>query len=91
MSAKKEPQTEYEGITDRHREIMLSIGYVHESDVEIITTTSPVSRKRWKSPVGVMFGCEKYYSVVDIKRSLDAKLTDKLLERDDTDNVASLM
>lgn len=80
------------GITEKQRDIMLSIGYIHESDLESISSTSPLSRKRWKSPkdpVGVMLGCEKWFPVVGIKKLLDAKFTEKKNEKDDS--VSSLM
>ena len=52
---------------------MLSIGYVHESEIEHATSTLPRSRARWKSPAGVMFGNEKWYPLSEIKRHLEAR------------------
>ena len=80
-------------ITDEHRAIMRELGYIHESDVERISCTSPLSRKRWKSPVGVMFGIERWYSLVDLKRHLDHKVAEKLIRNDEessTTDVVSL-
>lgn len=55
------------------REWMRSLGYVHETEIQHATSTTPRSRLRWKSPRGVMFGNEKWYSLDEVKRHLDAR------------------
>ena len=54
-------------------ELMHRIGYVHENEIEIATSTTTRSRARWKSPRGVMFGNEKWYPLDEVKRHLDAR------------------
>ena len=54
-------------------ELMASIGYICETELEEITATTPRSRARWKSPRGVMFGNMKWYPIDEIKRHLDAR------------------
>jgi len=54
-------------------EVMHRIGYVHESEVELATSTTNRSRARWKSPRGVMFGNEKWYPLEEIRHHLDAR------------------
>lgn len=56
-------------------ELMHRIGYIHETEIEIATSTTPRSRARWKSPRGVMFGNEKWYPLDEVKRHLDARAT----------------
>jgi hypothetical protein len=51
------------------------VGYVHESEMEIATSTTNRGRARWKSPRGVMFGNEKWYPLDELKRLLDARAT----------------
>lgn len=58
------------------REWMRAIGFVHESEIEHATSTSPRSRARWRSPRGVMFGCEKWYPLREIQRHLEARADD---------------
>lgn len=53
-------------------DLMHKIGYLHESELEIISSTTPRSRMRWKSPKGVMLGTEKYYTLQSVKQHLDA-------------------
>lgn len=55
------------------RESMLRIGYVHESEIEVMTSTTPRTRARWSDLKGVMFGNEKWYPLSEVKRHLDAK------------------
>ena len=56
-------------------DLMHRIGYVHETEIEIATSTTSRSRARWKSPRGVMFGNEKWYPLDEIRRHLDARAT----------------
>ena len=52
---------------------MRSLGYVHETEIQHATSTTPRSRARWKSPRGVMFGNEKSFPLDEVKRHLDAR------------------
>ena len=54
-------------------ELMHRIGYLHETEIETATSTTPRSRARWKSPRGVMFGNEKWYPLDEVRRHLDAR------------------
>jgi hypothetical protein len=64
-------------------ELMHAIGFIHESEVEIITGTTKRTRARWQSPKGTAFGTEKYYRLADIKRHLEARLEDAGDDRGD--------
>ena len=74
----KTPETEDKrqhpiNIDEGVREWMRSIGYIHESEIEHATLTTPRSRARWTQPRGIMFGNERWYPISGIKRDLDAK------------------
>lgn len=64
-----------DGISPDLLRLMHGIGYMHESEVEIVTSTTPRSRARWKSPRGVMFGNEKWFPIAEVKKHLDARAT----------------
>jgi hypothetical protein len=55
---------------------MHDIGFIHESEIELITGTTPRSRMRWKSPRGVMFGNEKRYPLDEIRRHSEDRAAD---------------
>jgi hypothetical protein len=59
-------------IDPRVRDWMRSIGYVHETEIQHATSTTPRSRTRWKSPRHVQFGNEYWYPLDEVKRHLDA-------------------
>lgn len=62
-------------------ELFHRIGYLHETEIERASSTTPRSRTRWKSPRGVMFGNEKWYPIDEVKRHLDARAADVEDER----------
>ena len=64
---------DFEGMPPQVLDLMHRIGYVHESEIEVATSTTNRSRARWKSPRGVMFGNEKWYPLDEVKRHLDAR------------------
>jgi hypothetical protein len=57
---------------------MLKLGYVHESELEEATSTTPRSRRRWKSPAYVTFGNERWYPLAEIKHHLEARAAEPM-------------
>jgi hypothetical protein len=70
------PDADEYGMPENVLEIMHSIGYVHESELQKASSTTPRTRARWKSPRGVMFGNERWFPVAEVKRYLDAKIAE---------------
>ena len=56
-------------------EAFQAMGYLHETQVQVATSTTPRSRssKRWKGPKPVRFGNEEWYPVSAIKAYLDSE------------------
>lgn len=58
------------------REWMRSLGYVHDSEVQHASSTTPRTRARWRSLRGVQFGNERWYPLDEVRRHLDALADD---------------
>lgn len=56
-------------------EAFLAMGYLHETQVQIASSTTPRSRssKHWSGPRPVRFGNEEWYPISAIKDYLDAE------------------
>lgn len=61
-------------IPERLKELMAAQGFIHESDVEELSSTTESSRRRWKLPY-VKFGNQRYYTIDGLKSHLDSKVS----------------
>jgi len=80
-----DPKNESQGVSQRIRDWMLQLGYVHDSEVEEATSTAPRTRARWRPLRPVYFGKEAWYRLAEIKRHLDERAASN--ESDDDDMV----
>jgi hypothetical protein len=69
MPSEKDPA----GMPAEVLELMHRIGYMHETEIQTASSTTPRTRARWKSPRRVMFGNEPWYPLDEVKRHLDAR------------------
>lgn len=79
MASNNRPQ----GVSQRIRDWMLQLGYVHDSEVQEATSTAPRTRARWKPLRPVYFGKEAWYQLSDIKRHLDERAASNESNDDD--------
>ena len=55
-------------------ETMHNLGFLHDSEVALLTGTSERTRARWLDPPSIMFGNERWWPLVAIKKHLEAKM-----------------
>ena len=70
------------GVAEHVRLFMLELGYIHETDLQEATSTSPRTRARWRPPRGLLFGNEKWYALDEVKRHLEARAAEGDPEED---------
>ena len=76
-------ENESQGVSQRIRDWMLQLGYVHDSEVEEATSTAPRTRARWRPLRPVYFGKEAWYPLSEIKRHLDERAASNDSDDDD--------